>query len=86
MLFNPKYRKAESPDALRTRIRSLIDIGFRIVGNIDGRKVDDYSIRDLTANWCFLRGDKAIIFEASLRTLLATPVPVERPPFAFKFE
>ena len=55
-------------ESRKTKTRELLDIGFRIVGKIKA---------------CFAVGhDGAIIFEARVKTLLATPAPVEK--FAFK--
>ena len=82
------------------KIRSLQDIGFRMVGRIEDKLHTRESLKDLTADCALLRGYSAVIFEADLRSLLRTPgndvrknislrstrhsAPVET--FAFEFE
>ena len=87
--------KDHAESSFQTKIKSLLNIGFRIVGKINSQPSSS-SLGDLTADLLLLRSESAIIFEAKLRTLLATPAPAERqdqdhhsptgPAFAFKFE
>ena len=83
----------KDPEAKKSKINSLLDIGFRIVGKIN-EDPSSSSLRDFTADVPLLIGDSAIIFEAKLKTLLATPTPadgqdlnsIHEPAFAFEFD